>query len=199
LTVSAAVILTFAGFRSRCTTPFSCAASIALGDLQREPQRVVERQRTALQAIRECFALDELHDEEMAAAGFLHAVESRDAGMIERSERPGFALEPGDTIGVGREGVRQNLDRNIASKLCVAGAADLAHAARAKERHDLIRAEPDAGSEGHRGCEIIWRDCCSRQSSGVSHQSEVASPQSQSPVLSLSRESSAGSCLTGRG
>ena len=48
--------------------------------------------------------------------------------MVERRERLCFALEPRQAIGVARKGVGQDLQRNVAIELRVAGAVDLSHA-----------------------------------------------------------------------
>ena len=82
------------------------------------------------------------------AADFLEAVDLRDVRMIERREHLRFALEPRQPIGIGRERVRQDLDRDVAIQLRVAGAIHLAHAAAPQERLDLADAEPCAGSKG---------------------------------------------------
>ena len=50
--------------------------------------------------------------------------------MVERREHLRLALEPGETIGVGREEVRQDLDGDVALQLRVARLVDLAHPAR---------------------------------------------------------------------
>ena len=46
--------------------------------------------------------------------------------MVEAGEDLCFPLEPGEAIRVRREGVRENLQRNIAPQLGVGGAIDLA-------------------------------------------------------------------------
>ena len=56
-----------------------------------------------------------------------------------------FALEPREPIGVGGERLGQDLDRDVAIQLRVARAIDLAHAAGAEGRQDLVRAEAGAG------------------------------------------------------
>jgi hypothetical protein len=43
-----AVSLTFAGLRLRCTMPMSCAAVRAFGDLTRDRQCFIQRQRACL-------------------------------------------------------------------------------------------------------------------------------------------------------
>ena len=84
---------------------------------------------------------------------FFEAVDRGDVRMVERREDFGFALEAREPVGVGRERRRQDLDRDLALQLRVGRAIDLAHAAFADLRGDLVDAEARAGSEGQR-----WRD-----------------------------------------
>ena len=86
----------------------------------------------------------QLHDE---AAG-LDGVDLRDVGMVEGGKRLGFALEPGEPVGVIGKRVGQPLDRHVALERGIAGAIDLAHAALADERHHDVRT--DSGTEGER-------------------------------------------------
>jgi hypothetical protein len=45
---------------------------------------------------------------------------------------------------------RKDLQRDVASKLCVAGPIDLAHPAGAEERDDVVGAETRTGGQSHR-------------------------------------------------
>src|SRR5437867_1175086 len=69
--------------------------------------------------------------------------------MVERGGGPRFLLKAAEAIGIGRELRGQDLDGDIASEARIARAVDLAHAAGANGRDDLIRAEPRAGRECH--------------------------------------------------
>src|SRR5262245_1817677 len=69
--------------------------------------------------------------------------------MIQRGQRLGFALEPRDAIGVVREGLRKNLQRNVSAKASVARAKDLSHAAFAKRGGNLVGTDFRTGSDGH--------------------------------------------------
>lgn len=73
-----------------------------------------------------------------------------DAGMTQRRQRAGLALETafGLETGCGLGG--QHLDRDPAVDAGVARAEHLSHAAAADEREDLVRAEAGAGSQRHR-------------------------------------------------
>ncbi len=98
-----------------------------VGHLPGDGERLGNRERAGLEAIRERVAFDELHHEEMTPGGFLHSVERGDVRVIERGECLGFALETGDAIFVAGGRVGQHLDRDFAAELGVAGAIDLAH------------------------------------------------------------------------
>jgi hypothetical protein len=97
--------------------PFLVRGFERVGDLQRDPQRLVQRQRAARDALLERLALDELHDEEVAGAGFFEPEQRGDVRMIQRRERLGFTLEAGDAIGIGRERFGEHLDRDRPSQL----------------------------------------------------------------------------------
>ena len=70
-------------------------------------------------------------------------------GVVEAGEDVRFPLEPGQAVGISREGVGQDLQRDMTAQLRVSGLPDLPHAALADEGLDLVAAEPNAGGEGH--------------------------------------------------
>ena len=80
-----------------------------LGDLLRDRQRFVERDRAARDSLREILALDQFHDERAHTAGFFEAVDVRDVRMVQRGERLRFACEPREPIGIVREQSRAGL------------------------------------------------------------------------------------------
>ena len=71
-------------------------------------------------------------------------------GWFKSAGGPGLLLEAAQAIGVGGEGGRQDLDRDVAAEARVLGAVDLPHAARADGGEDLVGAEAGTGGEGHR-------------------------------------------------
>ena len=113
-----------------------------LGDLHRDGERRFERQGSARDPLGQRLPFDELHHQEVTAAGLLQPVERGDVGMIERGERLGFALEPRHAIGIGGDGVEQQLHGDAASELRIARAIHLAHPAGAERVDDLVDAEP---------------------------------------------------------
>ncbi len=99
-------------------------------------------------------ALDELHHERTYAGSrssgaFLEAVELRDVLVVQRGEDLCLTLKPRHAIGIVGEVVRENLDGDVAAKLRVARAIDLAHSTRAKPALYLVHTDTSARGEGH--------------------------------------------------
>src|SRR5262245_37235759 len=65
-------------------------------------------------------------------------------------DRVRLTFKAAASIRIRRELWRQDLDRDAAIEPRVARLVDLAHAARAQGREDLVRTEPETGAEGHR-------------------------------------------------
>jgi hypothetical protein len=122
-----------------------------LGDLSRDRQRVGERHRSLRDSIGERLPANELQHKRVHGAAVVEAVDVADVGVAERGEELRFATEAGEPLAVGGKRLRQNLERDVAIEFGVAGAIDLAHAARANQRDDLVRAERRAGRERHEG------------------------------------------------
>ena len=101
------------------------------------------------------FALDELHHERRVPTELLEAVDLRDVWMIQRRQDLRFPSETGQTVGVGRERVRKDLQRDVAIERRVARAVDLAHAAHAEQFGDLVRTQESARCESQLGVRII--------------------------------------------
>ena len=117
------------------------------GNLPRDGQRLVERDRTERDALRQILALDELHHDRTHTATFLEAVDVRDVRVIDGRKRLGFAREPREPVGVAGKRVRQYFQRDIAIELRIARPEYFAHPARADAGDDFVDAETRAGSE----------------------------------------------------
>ncbi len=80
---------------------------------------------------------------------------------VEGRERPGFALEAGQQIGVGGQLWMEDLDGDVSSQILVVGAIDLSHAAGTERAEDFVVAEPAPWDESHdadhRGPSGEWR------------------------------------------
>src|SRR5258706_15580199 len=67
--------------------------------------------------------------------------------MIQRGEYFRFALKARESVVIGRQCRRQDLDRDLALQLRVCRPVDLSHAAFANLRGDFVDAEARAGDE----------------------------------------------------
>ena len=121
--------------------PFLVRGLERIADLARDGQRVRGPEASGLNDRVERLALHQLHHERRDPLGLFEAVDLRDVGMIERREQTRFALEPREAIGAAGECARQDFDRDVAPELRVARAIDLAHAAGADPRLDLVDAQ----------------------------------------------------------
>ena len=140
-TTPSGVILMFAGFRSRWTTPRSCAYSSASMICFEIATRLVERDWSSLDAIRQRRSFDEREDQPARVFGVHDSVNVSDVGMVERSQNLGFALEASHAVGIAQERRGQDFERDVALERRVARAVDLAHAALAEQGEDFVVTE----------------------------------------------------------
>ena len=118
-----------------------------LGHLVGNRDRVVERHRPFGEPIGQRLPVDELHYQRAAGGRFFEAVNLGDVGMVERGQHLRFAPEARESIGICGEQIRQQLQRNVAPQLRIAGAIHLAHAAGTERSDNVIRAEACAWRE----------------------------------------------------
>ena len=76
----------------------------SVGDLARDPQRLVQRKRARRQERIECSSFDELQHERVDVACVLEAVNRGDVRVIERGEDFGFSTTPRQAIRITRHG-----------------------------------------------------------------------------------------------
>ena len=148
------VMKMLSGLRSRCTTPRAWAAARPAAICS--PRRCVCLwQRAAFQACPERLAVEQLGDQVRHVAG-ADVEDRQQVGMRQRRDRARLLGEPGQPVGIVGGAARQDLDRHVAAEPRIASAIDLAHAARADRRDDLVGAESGTGREGHgRGSQAI--------------------------------------------
>ena len=72
-----------------------------VGDLPRDRERFIDRNRPVRDAIGKRRPFDQLHDQEWPGLALFEAVNVRDVWMVQRREDLRFATEPGQAIGVG--------------------------------------------------------------------------------------------------
>jgi len=119
-----------------------------LRDLSRDRERFIDRNRASRDPLGKILALDEFHHQPGDVPAFLEAVDVRDVRMIQRGQRLRFARESREAVRIMREGIWQDLDRDVAVQFRIAGTVHLSHATFADRRGDVVDAEPRAGGKG---------------------------------------------------
>ena len=82
-------------------------------------------------------------------------MELRDVRMVQRGEDLRFAVEAGEALGIPREEIRQNLDRNVTIEASVPRAEHFAHAAGAERREHFKRTQAIANNHRHGATMIL--------------------------------------------
>ena len=109
-----------------------------LSDLLRDRQRVVNRDRSLRDPVRQRRAFYQFEDQRSGAPRLLDAVYASDVGVVEAGQHLRFPLEPRKSIRIIGEGVRQNLQGDLAVELGVGGLPDLPHPAFANEGGHVV-------------------------------------------------------------
>jgi len=130
-----------------------------LRDLLRDRHGLRRGDRSALHALRELFAFDELHGQEVAGrsitqGGGLEPVDVRDVGMVQRGQQVRLAREAGQALGIASQLRRQHLYRYLPAKARVRRPIDLAHAPRADGGGDAVLGHDVAGRQGQGGTQF---------------------------------------------
>ena len=103
LTCPPGVSFTLAGFRSRWTIPFSCAASSARAICRAIASASSSGIGPARDPLRERLAFDELEHQRLEAVRLLEPVDRRDVRVVERRQHLRLALEPRQALGILRQ------------------------------------------------------------------------------------------------
>jgi hypothetical protein len=82
----------------------------------------------------------------------LQAINRRDMRMVQRSQHVRFAFESGQARRIARELRRQDFDSHFPAELGIAGAINLAHAARTERTDYLVMLQTRPRGQGHIGC-----------------------------------------------
>jgi hypothetical protein len=77
------------------------------------------------------------------------AVNRGDIRMVQRGKGPGLAIEPGQTIRVRRDRLRQHLDRDVSRQVRIDSAVDFAHSTGTDLRGDVVGTKSSARRECH--------------------------------------------------
>ena len=138
-----------------------------LRDLLRDRQRVGQRDGPMRDALRERLPLDQFEHQRMRGAAVFEPIDRGDARMIERGEHLRFPAKSRQPVGIGDDGGRQNLQRDVAIEPGVASAIHLAHAAGAEKTNDVVGTEAGAGGQCHWGGVSIRATPLARWDEGV--------------------------------
>jgi hypothetical protein len=109
-----------------------------LGDLFRDLECLVERNRSPRETLLEVLALDQLEGEEGLPVRFLEPIDGGDVRVVEGREEVGFAPEAPQALGVLHHFGRQHLDRDLATQVGVGRPVHLSHPAGAEGRGDPV-------------------------------------------------------------
>jgi len=120
-------------------------------DLLEDADQARAIRRPGRQALRQRLAVDELHDQVGALSVEPRVEDPDDARVIEPGEGLGFPGEALADEGMAEEGLAQDLDRDRAAELPVAGAVDDRHGALAQHAEQLVAVETGDGLRGFQG------------------------------------------------
>ena len=132
-----------------------------VGNLNAVSERIGQGQRTPRETLRQRFALEVLHHQEVQVAvvrASLSDVEyGADVRMAESGKRLGLPLEPLLQRGVRRHVRRQDLDRDRPIQTSVVGLVDLAHPTCPEGPEDVVDAESGCPPEATYGLFVMPR------------------------------------------
>src|ERR1035437_965740 len=129
--------------------PFPMRRRKTFCHLQSDVERLAERKRSASNKLAQRLAFQKLHDDEGDSALLPDVMQGEDVWMREGGDGTGLALEAGKRLRIGRDGLGEDLDRDLAAQPRVACPVDLAHAACPEGSDDLVRPEARARGETH--------------------------------------------------
>ena len=130
--------------------PLLVGSAEALGHLHSDVHGLPHGQGAIPEPVPQRSTLEVLHDGVRDVALPAEIVERKDVRVGERGNRLGLALEPGESVRVFRELLRQDLHRHFSAEARVLRPVHLAHAACAEGREDLVGTELRAGLQHHR-------------------------------------------------
>ena len=103
-----------------------------VGDVDRERQQLLERQRIAVDRFLERSAFEQLQNEKRFPVVFADLVDRADVRVAERRRRSRLAEQPLDRRGVGGSALGQKLERHSPAEDEIFGDIHVAHAAAAQ-------------------------------------------------------------------
>ena len=129
----------------------------AVGGLAGVVHGLAHRQRPGVEALAQGAPLQQLEHDVAVFLGAAEVVDGQDVGVRQRGHGLRLALEACEGRGIVGHLRRQDLQSDVPVEARIAGPVDLAHAARAHERHDLVAVEAFTGGKRHAG--ILCQRC----------------------------------------
>ena len=134
------------------------ALAVRRGETPRNLERVVDslllRDRTGVELSAQRLSLEKLHHRVRDPCLRAEVEDGQDVRMGKRRDRFRLALEASQRVGIGGDGLREDLDRDVPVQLVIPRAVDLPHATSADRREDLVSAERRPGWEGQCGVRL---------------------------------------------
>jgi hypothetical protein len=115
-----------------------------LGNLPCNPERFLQVERSALDAIGKRRSFHELQHERLDITHALDAVNRSDVRVIERGEQAGFTLKAASPFGVQSQQLGHDLERHVSAQCRVRRAIHLPHPAGTEQTMHDIRAQTSA-------------------------------------------------------
>ena len=131
----------------------------AAGNLDGVLDRLTCGDRPFPQTLAKRLAVEELHHGVHLRAVDAVVVDREDVRVGQRRDGLRFALEASEPIGIGREELGQDFQRNIAIQPRIVRAVDLAHAARSDGGDDFVNTNAGAGGQWQRSFAISIDPC----------------------------------------
>ena len=158
LTLPSGVTLMLAGFRSRWMMPFSCAASRASAICLKRGSASSTGIRPAGDPLRQRLSSARAPSPGTGCLRLLESVIVAMLGWFKRSKKPCFALEASQAFSVFAKASGRTLIATSRLELGVPSAVDLAHAAGADRRENLVGTEWRALIQRHRQLFVSFGD-----------------------------------------
>ena len=127
------------GLEVAMNDPFFVGGGQPVRDLQGIVQSLADGDRSAAQALSKGLSFEQFGDHVRTTLDRANVEYRQDVGMVQGSGGECLLLKTAEAVGVKGHCLRQNLDRHFTFEARVPGAIDLAHAARAQQRNNLIR------------------------------------------------------------
>src|SRR5262249_793 len=128
-------------------------------DLNRNLQNICILERSIRKVMTKRMAFDKFSSDEVRSISFSNFVNGKNVGVIQRRCGSGFLDEPSQAIFISGEGIRQQLQRDLATKRRIISQVDISHSSSPHRTDDLILSYRLAGFKLHSRIADNMRRC----------------------------------------